>query len=119
MEKFDDNAGVELIKYVQSVLSIPSLIQSSDPSNADKARSVGADFIDKNSETLSQDISDFIHLKLGFGDFIFKNSRGRKIATAHNLKEFYNCIKEVEAEIAFIPCQKKWNKYLAYGERRN
>ena len=94
----DDNAGVELIKYVQSVLSIPSLIQSSDPSNADKARSVGADFIDKNSETLSQDISDFIHLKLGFGDFIFKNSRGRKIATAHNLKEFYNCIKEVEAE---------------------
>ncbi len=94
----DDNAGVELIKYVQSVLSIPSLIQSSDPSNADKARRVGADFIDKNSETLSQDISDFIHLKLGFGDFIFKNSRGRKIATAHNLKEFYNCIKEVEAE---------------------
>ncbi|MCW3786084.1 PEP/pyruvate-binding domain-containing protein [Plebeiibacterium sediminum] len=94
----DENAGVELIKYVQSVMSIPTLIQSSDPDNADKARSVGADFIDKNSETLSQDISDFIHLKLGFGDFIFKNSRGRKIATAHNLKEFYNCIKEVEAE---------------------
>ncbi len=94
----DDNAGVELLKYTQSILSIPTLIQSSDPKNATKAEAIGSDFIDKNSETLSQDISDFIHQKLGFGDFIFKNSRGREIATAHNLKEFYNCIKEVEAE---------------------
>ncbi len=94
----DENAGVELIKYVKSVMSIPTLIQSSDPKNALKAKEVDADFIDKNSETLSQDIYEFIHQKLGFGDFVFKNSRGRKIATAHNLKEFYNCIKEVEAE---------------------
>ncbi len=94
----DDNAGVELIKYVKSTMSIPTLIQSSDPLNAEKAKEVNADFIDKNSETLSQDIYDFIHQKLGFGDFIFKNSRGRQIATAHNLKEFYKCIKEIEAE---------------------
>jgi len=94
----DDNAGVELIKYVRSIMSIPTLIQSSDPLNAQKAKEVNADFIDKNSETLSQDIYDFIHQKLGFGDFVFKNSRGREIATAHNLKEFFKCIKEIEAE---------------------
>ncbi|MCW3804390.1 PEP/pyruvate-binding domain-containing protein [Plebeiibacterium marinum] len=94
----DENAGVELIKYVQSNLNIPTLIQSSDAGNAFKAKQAGADFIDKNSETLSQDISDFIHQKLGFGDFIFKNSRGRKVATARNLREFNKCIKDIEAE---------------------
>lgn len=94
----DENAGVELIKHVKSLTSLPTLLQSSDPSNALKAQNIGADFIDKNSESLSQDIYDFIHRKLGFGNFVFKNSRGIQISVAHNLKEFMRCIQQVSAE---------------------
>ncbi len=94
----DEDAGVELIRYVKSITSLPALLQSSDPSNAIRAKEVGADFIDKNSESLTQDIYDFIHHKLGFGNFVFKNSRDVTVATARNLKEFSKCIEEVSAE---------------------
>ncbi len=96
--KLDSNAGVDLIKYVKSKTTLPALLQSSDPSNADKAREIDADFIDKNSETLSMDIYNFIHQKLGFGNFVFTNSRGITIATARNLKEFIRCLEEVPPE---------------------
>ncbi len=96
--ELDDNAGVELIKYVQSVVKIPTLLQSSDDNNKEKAKMVNADFVYKNSESLSKDISDFIYQKLGFGNFIFKNSRGLSIETARNLKDFYRCIQEVPPE---------------------
>ncbi|MGQ1787057.1 MULTISPECIES: PEP/pyruvate-binding domain-containing protein [unclassified Saccharicrinis] len=94
----DENAGVELIKHVKSLTSLPTLLQSSNPANAIKANEIGSDFIDKNSESLSQDIFDFIHRKLGFGNFVFKNSRGIQVAVARNLKEFTRCIQEVAAE---------------------
>ena len=94
----DENAGVELIKYVTSQVKLPTLLQSSNPANAQKANSIGADFIDKNSESLSQDMYDFIHRKLGFGNFVFKNSRGIQVSVARNLKEFTKCIKSISAE---------------------
>ena len=94
----DENAGVELIKYVQSKVEIPTLLQSSDPDNAEKAKLVKAEFIDKNSDSLSLDIYNFIHQRLGFGNFVFTNSRGAKVAEAHNLKEFVQCLAEVPPE---------------------
>ncbi|MGM0377195.1 MAG: PEP/pyruvate-binding domain-containing protein [Bacteroidota bacterium] len=94
----DENAGVDLIRYVKSKTILPTLLQSSDPANKTKAEEVGADFIDKNSDTLSMDIYNFIHQKLGFGNFVFTNSRGVKLATARNLKEFIRCLKEVPPE---------------------
>lgn len=96
--QLDSNAGVDLIKYVKSKTTLPALLQSSDPSNADKARDVDADFIDKNSDTLSMDIYNFIHQKLGFGNFVFTNSRGVILATAKNLKEFIRCLEDVPPE---------------------
>ncbi len=94
----DVDAGVELIKYVKSKSGAPTLLQSSDPDNSSRALEVGADFIDKNSDSLSMEIHNFIHQKLGFGDFIFRNARGIKVAEAANLKEFLSCIREVPSE---------------------
>ncbi len=94
----DENAGVELIKYAKNLVNIPTLMQSSDINNRKKAALVGADFIDKNSESLSQDMFDFIHHKLGFGNFVFCNPRGITVTTARNLKEFHKCIQTVSAE---------------------
>ncbi len=91
----DGNAGVELIKYVKSKSGVPTLLQSSEPMNYKKAEMVGADFIDKNSDSLSMDIHNFIYEKLGFGNFVFRNEKGEVFAEAANMKEFIKCIKEV------------------------
>lgn len=94
----DELAGVELIRYVGDKSQIPCLLQSSDPSNAEKAKLVNVDFVDKNSENLSILINQFLKAKLGFGPFEFTNSRGARVATANNLREFTKCIEDVPAE---------------------
>jgi len=96
--KQDENAGPDLVKYARSKMDVPVLMQSSEQENALKAAEVNAVFIDKNSENLSFLISDFINKKLGFGDFIFKDSRGVEYATAKNLNEFEQCLKAVPSE---------------------
>lgn len=107
--KDDEDAGVELLKFVKRNLRfpIPILLQSHDVSNASRARKIGADFINKNSDSLALDISTFINVKLGFGDFIFRNGNGQKIALARNLHEF-------EELVAKVPVES-----LVYHARRN
>jgi hypothetical protein len=51
-------------------------------------KDVNADFINKNSESLSMDILNFLYRRLGFGNFIFKGSDGKPLAEAQNLQEF-------------------------------
>lgn len=94
----NDNAGIDLIKYVKSKTNIPFLMQSSDPDNALKALEVDAEFIDKNSDNISFEIQNFINQRLGFGDFVFRNSRGLQVARAKNLKEFEDCLRKVPPE---------------------
>src|SRR5690554_2292312 len=77
----DEDAGIELLKYAKSTLkySIPILLQSQDVSNAARAKEIQADFIDKNSESLSMDILNFLYRRLGFGNFMFKGKDGKPI----------------------------------------
>jgi len=86
----DEEAGIELLRYVNRVmkLPIPLLLQSHDIHNAEKARHIGADFIDKNSESLSLDILNFLYRRLGFGNFVFKDNSGTPLMEARNLQEF-------------------------------
>jgi len=96
----DDEAGIELLKYTKKSLKypIPLLLQSHDIENAKRAEAIGAGFITKNSDTLSHDIHEFINSKLGFGDFIFKDKKGNKIACARNLHEFEALVAKVPME---------------------
>ncbi len=76
----DEHAGVNLLKYVKQELEdLPVLLQSSDPENENVARECKASFINKNSETLSSDLTDFIFHNLGFGDFVWRNPSGMKL----------------------------------------
>ncbi len=99
----DGDAGIELIKFAKNTFKypVPTLLQSHDISNAERARSVGADFINKNSESLSMDILNFLHRRLGFGNFVFKGKDGRPMAEAENLQEFQDKFREVPAEALF------------------
>lgn len=97
--KLDEDAGVELVKYVQGKeMRIPTLMQSHDTDNAIRAMQVGADFINKNSDTLALDIYNFIYTKLGFGDFVFRNQSGTRVATAKSMEEFEEKLKYVPDE---------------------
>ncbi len=105
----DEDAGVELLKYVNRVtpFPIPLLLQSHDISNAERAHQVGADFIDKNSDSLALDILNFLYRRLGFGNFVFKDMDGTPLMEARNLQEF-------EEMFRIIP-----DSALEYHGRRN
>jgi len=95
----DDDSGVDLIKYVKNLpMRIPCLMQSHDTDNAMRAIMVNADFINKNSDTLALDIYNYIYNKLGFGDFIFRNQSGTKVAVAKSLDAFKEKLTDIPDE---------------------
>ncbi len=96
----DGDAGIELLKYAKTTLKypIPVLLQSQDISNASRAKAIHADFINKNSESLSMDILNFLYRRLGFGNFIFKGKDGKPITEAENLIEFQEKFRDIPAE---------------------
>lgn len=96
----DEDAGIELLNFASRSFkySVPLLLQSHDISNASRAKSVDADFINKNSESLSMDILNFLYRRLGFGNFIFKGQDGKPLAEAHNLDKFQKLFREIPAE---------------------
>jgi len=97
--KLDENAGYDLVKYIRSKSKdLPTIIQSSEPNTAQLAYELKVTFIDKNSNTLSQDIKSFISHYLGFGNFIYKDAEGRDIAVASSLKEFEKHLKTIPDE---------------------
>lgn len=96
----NQDSGIELLRYVKANLEfpIPLLLQSHDTQNEYRAREIGADFINKNSDTLSKDILSFIHRRLGFGNFEFQMPDGAKIAEASSLHEFQELMKKIPIE---------------------
>ncbi len=116
----DENAGVDLLRYVNSTLRfpIPILLQSHDVNNARRANDVGADFINKNSESLSLDIHNYIYKRLGFGNFVFKDTEGNPIMIARNMAEFQEMFQIVpENALAYHAHRNSFSTWLmARGE---
>jgi hypothetical protein len=116
----DEEAGVDLLKYVNSTLRfpVPVLLQSHDVNNAQRALNVGADFINKNSESLALDIHNYIYKRLGFGNFVFKDTDGNPIMIAHNMSEFQEMFRIVpESALAYHGQRNSFSTWLmARGE---
>lgn len=116
----DENAGVDLLRFVQSSLRypIPVLLQSHDVNNAQRALEVGADFINKNSESLSLDIHNYIYKRLGFGSFVFKDIDGNPMMVARNLTEFQEIFRTIpESALAYHGRRNSFSTWLmARGE---
>jgi hypothetical protein len=95
----EETAGFDLVRYIRGkAKDIPVIIQSFDEKNADVAFRLKATFIHKYSETLSQDFRSFITHFLGFGNFIYRNEAGLKIAEARSLREFEKLLKAIPDE---------------------
>ncbi len=94
--KLNENAGINLIRFVKKELkNLPTVLQSSDPDNAKFAHKLNSTFINKNSETLFQDLKSFINYFLGFGHFVYRDNQGRQIAIAKSMKEFESYLKTI------------------------
>jgi hypothetical protein len=104
----DEHAGIDLVEYAKSLIpDLPVIIQSSEQENVKIAYHYKSTFIDKNSETLSQDFQSFITHFLGFGNFVYRDQFGNPITQAKTLKEF-------EAKLRTIP-----DESLLYHAQRN
>ena len=94
--EYHDTAGYELIKHIKGILpNIPTVIQSSDPENARYAYTLKSNFINKNSESLMQDLKSFISYYIGFGHFVYRDDKGRQIAVAKSMKEFESYLETI------------------------
>ena len=101
--KQDKSAGIRFIKYIKShILNLPILLQSSESSNEQLARSLNVGFINKNSDTLLNDLKNFLTYYLGFGDFVFRNHEGKPIAVAKSLREFESLLSLVPDETFYL-----------------
>ena len=97
--KKDSHAGVKFAKLIRDKHpSMPIILQSTDKTNQDLAKSIEADFLHKNSNTLLKDLRNFMILNFGFGDFIFKDSKGKEIIKATNIEELMKAVETVPIE---------------------
>lgn len=95
----DEEAGYKLIKLLQARnADIPVLLQSSETKNIFMAQKLNADFMHKNSEQLEEKLTGFMLEYLGFGDFVFKTSKGLEIARAGSMEEFKKIIRDIPVE---------------------
>ena len=97
-----EDAGIQFLRQVKADhFDIPLILGSSEPSNADMAHLIPADFVDKNSPSLHEDIRAFFKNRLGFGDFVFKMPNGQEIARASNLRDLEKLFATIPEE-AFV-----------------
>ena len=95
----DPNAGFELVNYAkEQIKDLPVILQSSKIEYSQDAYELKTVFINKYSESLMQDIKTFISHYLGFGNFVYKDAKGKNIALARNLKEFEHHLRKVPIE---------------------
>jgi Pyruvate phosphate dikinase, AMP/ATP-binding domain len=95
----DAQAGFKLAESIREKDStVPILIMSKEPQNQVKAFDMGAQFIDKNSETLLYDMKSFVKTQFGFGDFIFRLPSGEIVGVADDLKSLLFQLKTVPKE---------------------
>jgi hypothetical protein len=103
----DEKAGFDLVSQIrQGLPNLPTVLQSSEPDNSRYAHKLKINFINKNSETLLQDLKSFINYYLGFGNFIYRDKKGGEIAVAKSMKEFENFLQTVPEDSLVFHTQK-------------
>ena len=71
-------------------------MQSSQSSMRVLAHELGVGFLEKYSETLLQELGEYISAEFLFGDFIFRDPvTGEKIGMAHDLKEMQQLLETI------------------------
>jgi len=111
----DNAAGLKLCEMIKkSCHGLPVLIQSSAESNREHAEKMNAGFINKQSDTLLQDIRVYINKYFGFADFEFIDpDTGKVLMKAKNLIGLQNAIDEIPPAVLKYHAEKNdFSKWL-------
>ena len=113
-EKLD--AGVDLCKMIRSEMpKMPILMQSSQESMREIAESMHAGFIMKRSKTLTHELSEYIGMEFGFGDFVVTDAKHRQVARASDLQGAEHIIATVSDELLERLRSKNYISRWFYG----
>lgn len=113
--KRDPRAGFEFLKYVRSLERyFPFLIQSSDSENEKYALELKGKFLYKHSETLGEEIKNYITKYFSFGAFEFWDPVQMKVlATVKDLNNFQKALLTVSADsITYHAKRSEYSKWL-------
>lgn len=100
-------AGIELSKIVQEIIpDLPFLLQSEELENAEKAKALHLDFINKNSPNLLHNLRTYILENYGFGSFVFKYPDGRVIDEATDITSLERIIRDLPDESLYYHATK-------------
>ena len=89
-------AGRKLLTRIKSEIpDLPILILSTEEENRDIAAAIPAEFINKNSNNLHDQIKSFFVTHLGFGAFVFRMPDNSEIARASNLREVEKLLPDI------------------------
>ena len=104
----DENAGDALVRHIRNELNtLPIILQSSEQAYEEIAYKHRVSFINKNSESLMQEIKSFLSNYLGFGDFVFRDGTGTPITIAGSMDEFERILKIIPEDSIIYHAQKK------------
>ena len=97
-EKLD--AGIDLVRHIRTYEPLmPVLMQSSQGTLAKTARQLGVGFVRKYSNNLMQELHDYLQEEFGFGDFVFRDERGKEYCRAANLQELASVVDSIPDRI--------------------
>lgn len=99
--EYFEMAGIELCREVHSTdRRMPFLLQSSEQKMSQFAMDVGAEFVNKHSKTLFQELAGFINRRMAFGDFVFKDPHTKvELFRADGLKELQMAVEVLPVEV--------------------
>ena len=111
-EKLD--AGIDLVRTIKADdPNMPVLLQSSQASVAEIARSLGAGFLRKYSKTLMLQLSEYISDEFGFGDFVFRDAERYEYGRASSLKDLENIIDGIPDNVLLYNTSRdKFSKWF-------
>ncbi|MFQ6612247.1 MAG: PEP/pyruvate-binding domain-containing protein [Fidelibacterota bacterium] len=113
--KLDPEAGMKLTKFVkENDPDMPIMLQSTNQEQAREAKKLGIHFLHKDSKTLLQDLEDFIVNNFGFGDLVFRDSRGREIGRATDLVSLKKALQTIPRKtLEFHASRNHFSNWLA------
>ena len=113
--ELDDYAGIKLAEYIRKKDSdMPIILQSTNPHHNEDANAINASFIHKKTSSLLQELEDFIVNNFGFGDFIFRNNRGKEISRASDLKSLKKSLSKIpDKTLKFHASKNHFSNWLA------
>ncbi len=112
--RMDGDAGYKLLTRIKAEIpDLPLLILSTEEENQERALTIPAVFINKNSSNLNEQIKHFFISYLGFGSFFFRMPNGQEIARAKDLRAMEQLINEIPDEsILFHARNNDFSRWL-------